>query len=1012
MRKSRFVTKILATVLCIAMLIPLAVTTNAAETGSDSAAFTSISTTRLSMTDQREVTLSFNLGYKPEATNLEWTFGGDPLDEWRNWEDEENGGEPVFTVKDLTIAENGDVSAVLSVDYLFDGDDAAYWRPWYAYRGLYELKVTDKSTGKSASQTMRYEVYDSYTPYDELDSKIKDIMDHQTNNLYMSYESTGLSTDGKDIMEVIVARDKAVVDNYMALLQRAQTDPEAVAADVKSGKLADYQIPVYITNIHPNECPAVDQQIEFLKAIATEETISYKNADNETCTYKVKDVLSDVFFIIRPTENPYALEHYQRGNSEDFDLNRDSTYQTQIESQVATADLVKWKPVTLVELHGFIYYARTQLQIEPCTPPHEPNLEYDLFMNYALQGARAFGDVASMNSIYNSSSEYAKENGSTEDNKPWYDIALESGFDPATGRFEYPSDDMSTNYTPTYALFHGTIGYTVECGENNEASVTMGKYGLIGHTAYVAENKDDLYLNQLEFFRRALNNEESPETEKWFVTQDNQVEANFREKDEYGKFYPEYYVIPTDADSQRDIADAYFMQEYFIRNGVQVEKLTEDVTVDGVTYKAGAFVIDMHQISRSFANAVLYKGKIVKNWTGLYSESVTNFPELRGFDCTAITKAGVFEGKTADANTVEYGTAWVTTYGNTATVISNNGLAAVNAVNDLLAKGVTVGFITEAGDHYSKGDFVIDHKDAGQIDDQYVIEITHVADVPKAKVITEPKVYVDDDHFDRFAFSRQMNFKTTSDVSEANVVFSSNEPEEDVQAAVKAGLPFVGASANILEYAKATIPGFDFDIQWIIEEGMYGPEEVYNDYEALFNVEYADSLITASYAADGDFTTYTKGGSIISAYPEEAAVLMRASSEDNFYKAGWWNGIDDPEAGLKGHAVAIDYQANGLDMTVFCTSITNKAHQTDDYRLATNAIYSKLLGADFTVESGETPEPTPNPDTKPDTGKDTQSPETGDGMTVTVWVMAATLSVTAVLVLSAKKREDRSSSAT
>lgn len=137
---------------------------------------------------------------------------------------------------------------------------------------------------------------------------------------------------------------------------------------------------------------------------------------------------------------------------------------------------------------------------------------------------------------------------------------------------------------------------------------------------------------------------------------------------------------------------------------------------------------------------------------------------------------------------------------------------------------------------------------------------------------------------------------------------------------------------------------------------------------------------------------------------------MRASSEDDFYKAGWWNGIDDPEAGLKGHAVAIDDRANGLDMTVFCASITNKAHQTDDYRLATNAIYSKLLGTDFTVESGETTEPTPNPDTKPDTGKDTQSPETGDGMTVTVWVMAATLSVAAVLVLSAKKRADRSSS--
>ena len=58
------------------------------------------------------------------------------------------------------------------------------------------------------------------------------------------------------------------------------------------------------------------------------------------------------------------------------------------------------------------------------------------------------------------------------------------------------------------------------------------------------------------------------------------------------------------------------------------------------------------------------------------------------------------------------------------------------------------------------------------------------------------------------------------------------------------------------------------------------------------------------------------------------------------------------------------------------------------------------------MESGEPPDPTPHPDTKPETGNDTQSPETGDGMTVTVWVMAATLSVAAVLVLSAKKRED------
>lgn len=145
-------------------------------------------------------------------------------------------------------------------------------------------------------------------------------------------------------------------------------------------------------------------------------------------------------------------------------------------------------------------------------------------------------------------------------------------------------------------------------------------------------------------------------------------------------------------------------------------------------------------------------------------------------------------------------------------------------------------------------------------------------------------------------------------------------------------------------------------------------------------------------------TTYTKGGSIISAYPEEATVLMRASSEDNFYKAGWWNGIDDPDGGLKGQVVAIDYQSGGLDMTVFCTSITNKAHQTDDYRLATNAIYSKLLGADFTVSDAGQDEPVPEPVPEP------SSPRTGDDMNVVAWIAAAVLSMGMAAVFTTRKK--------
>ena len=126
MQKRKILSLLMAVMLSVTTLFPALTVTGSAETSSDTAAFTGISTTRLSMTDQREVELSFNLGYKPEAADLEWTFGGEALDEWRNWEDEENGGEPVFTVKDLSIADNGDVTATLCVDYLFDGDDAAY----------------------------------------------------------------------------------------------------------------------------------------------------------------------------------------------------------------------------------------------------------------------------------------------------------------------------------------------------------------------------------------------------------------------------------------------------------------------------------------------------------------------------------------------------------------------------------------------------------------------------------------------------------------------------------------------------------------------------------------------------------------------------------------------------------------------------------------------------------------------------------------------------------------------
>ena len=145
------------------------------------------------------------------------------------------------------------------------------------------------------------------------------------------------------------------------------------------------------------------------------------------------------------------------------------------------------------------------------------------------------------------------------------------------------------------------LGYTIETPYNNEASTDLFEYGVYGLIDYVMEHKDDIYHNQLEFFLRGIENEDHRDSmEKWYVDVNNkQLQSDtwrvpYEENDNY---FPEYYVIPVDAASQRDPADAYEMGRFLLRNGVRVSMLDTDTAVGGVTYRAGSLVVDMHQAS-------------------------------------------------------------------------------------------------------------------------------------------------------------------------------------------------------------------------------------------------------------------------------------------------------------------------------------------------------------------------------------------------------------------------------
>lgn len=635
--------------------------------------------------------------------------------------------------------------------------------------------------------------------------------------------------------------------------------------------------------------------------------------------------------------------------------------------------IASWNPVSFHEIHG--YY--TQFQIEPCSPAHEPCVEYDLFIEDGIKQGEAFGAAAitnndTINSFNMPMRDYLFVDGNG--NKEWY-----------------PFDDMSTSYTPQYALVHGTHAYTVELPYGSADAVTAIKYGFIGNADYVAANKEAFFMSQLKGYERGMNNVDADEIRQYYVSQSDEAGAEadvFRPKyEENNNFFPEYYVIPLDAESQQDTQSASEIVAYLLDNDVRLKVLDSDFTVNGTTYKAGTVIVDMHQAKRNMANAALYKNVLITDWTDLYSEPVTNFSDLRGFDMDIITTVGAFADAQMSSIT-EPVQVTTTVFGEgVVTVISNNSLHAVNAVNDLIDAGAQVGYITE-GEY--KGDFVVSSADFAAVKDNYILIAYQSNVLPTASVITKtPKIYVpgrsatfmtnNDGNeigvanyrtildysygWDIFAFSKQMNFDLADSAEEADIIIGSGELTDSELALIANGMPYIGYTGTGLDNAQSAGVAIDFEpMDW---------------YDALTTVTYEDaSMITDKYVQEGDNLVYAYGGNYFHSYPDDAVVLMRTTNDtpvEGFMPSEWLEAY-------KGQVIAIDYQATTeagtYDMTLFANTVTNKAHQQDEYRLVSNAIYKRYLGDAFTMEVPEEPEqPTdPTDPTKPTDPTDPTKP--------------------------------------
>ncbi|MCG8928294.1 M14 family zinc carboxypeptidase [Lentzea sp. CC55] len=392
----------------------------------------------------------------------------------------------------------------------------------------------------------------------------------------VSVEVVGQSGLGRDLYLVTLtapetAAQTRLQERFRATVEEGRSVPESL-----------YKAPIWINNnIHGDEWEGTDGALRVIEHLATSD-------DAETRKLLQR---SRIYFNL--TANPDGRVAGTRSNAAGFDLNRDFVTSSQPENRVMQDVVERTQPVMMLDQHGYV----ANTLIEPTTPPHGQNYDFDLYIKHGYAGGLQMEKAV-------------QALGHPEAAKP--EIPFR---DYPVGEW----DGWAPIYTAQYSMYHGAVSYTIEIPmrvnradydtlpaaelqRRSRINTDVVEATIKSTLDYVDDNRRSLIANQTEMFRRGAAGERQRYVPDGFV-------PGFGPEDRFSTEFPRAYVITDD----RSAPAAARLVDQLVRHDVRVQRAERPFTLGGKRYPAGSYVVDMHQPKRGLANVVLEQGSDISD---------------------------------------------------------------------------------------------------------------------------------------------------------------------------------------------------------------------------------------------------------------------------------------------------------------------------------------------------------------------------------------------------------------